>query len=72
MSCRYCRGEVYLIDERSGCYSNKGDFCHGIRVNICEGELGIEAVADTHEPNYQETDIQINYCPMCGEKLREE
>ena len=72
MSCRYCKGEVYLIDHRSGRYSNKGEFTYGIRVDICDGELGIEAVADTHEPNYQEDYIQINYCPMCGEKLRED
>lgn len=72
MACRYCRGEVYLTDSRSGRYSNKGEFTHGIRVDICDGELGIEAVADTYEPNYQEESIEINYCPMCGEKLREE
>lgn len=72
MACKYCRGEVYLIDERSGCLSNKGDFCYGIRVDICAGDLEIEAVADTYEPNYQETCVQINFCPMCGDKLMED
>ena len=36
---------------------------------IEDNELYVTAVPDTYEPGFMEEFVQINYCPMCGEKL---
>ena len=72
MACKYCKDEAFLIDTRRGHFSSKRDFAYGIRVDIVRNELGIEAVADTYEPNYMEEYVKIKFCPMCGEKLVQE
>lgn len=71
MSCEYCKGERPLL-ERINKLSTKGDFYPGIAVDIYENRLCIDAVADTYEPNYLEEDIEIKFCPMCGDSLTEE
>lgn len=53
-----------ILDTRTK-LSNKGDFYPGIEVDIVFNKLSIVAVADVYEPGYVETDININYCPMC-------
>ncbi len=69
MSCDYCNGTKSLI-ERDQAFSTHGDFYVGIGASIEDATLYIESVADVYEPNWTETDVKINYCPMCGSKLR--
>ena len=69
MSCKYCNGEEYLINTRYGRFGSKSVASPGIRIDISQGELSVEAVADTYEPNYQEVYMKINCCPMCGERF---
>ena len=71
MSCEYCRGTRTLIEQRDK-LSRKGDFYPGLEVFIEDDILSVIAVADTYEPGYLEGIININFCPMCGEKLVEE
>ena len=68
MACEFCKNCKPLAecDKR---LSLKGDFHPGIYVDVCEGMLYIEAVPDTYEPGYMEKYIDINYCPMCGQKF---
>lgn len=68
MSCDFCKlvnGE-WMIDQRNK-MSLKGDFYPGIQAYIYGKELNI--VADTYEPNFMEANIEIRFCPMCGQKL---
>ena len=70
MSCEYCQGTKAIISDIDK-LSKKGDFYPGIIISIYEGMLCAEAVADTYEPNYMDTQVRIKYCPMCGENLEE-
>ena len=67
--CEYCKGEKPIF---SNCtkYSSKGDFQPGIEVCVQGGEMSVTASPDTYEPCYEEADFEINFCPMCGERLR--
>lgn len=73
MACKRCNGEKWLHYGQNQ-YSGKTDGKYGINVDVnnINGELWITSVADTYEPNYQELTIKINYCPICGKRLREE
>ena len=68
--CKYCDSDfdLYLLDTMTH-LSYKGDFYPGVRICVDGNMLSIDAVADTHEPNYIEECIPIIYCPMCGRKL---
>ena len=70
MACDYCKGMKCLIT-RSEHLSLKQDAYTGIEVCVDGNELDIDCVADTYEPNFTEIQIPINFCPMCGERLRE-
>lgn len=69
MSCYYCSGKLN-ISERSSTLSRKGNFYPGIDAWIDGEWLIIDSVADTYEPNYTEAHEKINFCPMCGVKLK--
>lgn len=70
--CKYCIGDsVELIDTRTKLSLKTEMTIPGIEVLIDGGELNVTAVADTYEPSYQEESIPINFCPICGCKLRE-
>lgn len=71
MRCEYCSGTEYLM-ERDSKLSRKGNFYPGIDMGIYGDVLFIEGCVDTHEPNYIEQGVTINFCPMCGAKLKEE
>ena len=68
MSCSVCKGEKYLYNSQTK-YSYKGDFMPGVTINVENGKLYIDAIADTYEPNYIEIETDIFYCPVCGEKF---
>lgn len=68
MSCEYCNGSFYIV-EREWQLSHRGDFYPGLDVGVYGNLLTIEGCADTYEPNYIEMCAEINFCPMCGEKL---
>lgn len=67
--CKYCEEGEPLINTRDK-LSTKRDFYPGIEVYIENSELSITAVADAFEPNYQDEDVEITYCPMCGKRLK--
>lgn len=70
--CKYCTGDsVELIDTRTKLSLKTEMTIPGVEVFIDGGELTVYAVADIYEPNYQEESVPINFCPMCGRKLRE-
>ena len=51
-------------------YGNMGHFHPGIIVGVEDDELWVTAAPDTYEPGYMEAEVKINFCPMCGEKLK--
>lgn len=67
--CKYCddNGELVYHEWKDTPKGSKG-----ISVGVVLDGLCIDASADTYEPNYIEEVIKINYCPMCGRKLKEE
>lgn len=67
--CEYCKGEKTLFDNRTK-YSSKGDFMPGTEVYVDCGEMSITASTDTYEPGFEEAYFEINFCPMCVERLR--
>lgn len=70
-NCKYCTGDCEeLIDTRTNLSWKSETKIPGIEVWINAGELNVAAVADTYEPDYQEESVAINFCPMCGRKLR--
>lgn len=72
MSCDFCKmvNNEWIVDQRDK-ISLKGDFYPGIQAFIDGKELVIVAVADTYEPNFMESRIEIHFCPICGQKLSE-
>ncbi len=68
--CDYCAGIKYILDTQTT-MSYKGDFFPGVHILIDDDELCVDAVADVYEPHYIEEKTKINYCPMCGRKLKE-
>lgn len=71
-TCKYCCGVKSILDTQL-IPSRKNEFGYpGIEVMIDGEELCVYAVADTYEPNFQEEFVTINFCPMCGRKLKEE
>ena len=68
MSCEYCKGSKNILNSRTR-ISLKNQVFPGLEAFIDANELSFIAVADTYEPNYQEECVEINFCPMCGEKL---
>lgn len=71
MSCKYCNRTESIVCSRTQ-ISCKGAHLPGIDVFIDDDEMSIIAVSDTYEPSYQEECVNINFCPMCGEKLKKE
>ena len=71
MACKYCNGDQELYS-LSDSLSLKGDFYPGTRVYIDEAVLCIDHSPDVYEPCFDEVEIQINFCPMCGATLRKE
>lgn len=70
--CKYCTGDCEeLIDTRTKLSRKTVLIIPGIEAWIDAGELTVAAVSDTYESNYQEESVPINFCPMCGRKLRE-
>lgn len=70
--CKYCEEDEgeYIINTRTE-LSGKRDFYPGIQINIYEGNLlSVTAISDVYEPNCTEAEARINYCPMCGRKLK--
>lgn len=69
--CRYCRENTPDdLVSRSEEISRKGDFYPGMDVYISGRELCIECTPDTYEPSYMDAYIFIDYCPMCGRRLK--
>lgn len=75
MACKHCTewSNVPIFNNRNKLSYKKGGY-PGIEVEIdpVEATMYIGACPDTYEPGWVEAEIPINYCPMCGEKLREE
>ena len=72
MSCDFCKmvNNEWIVDQRDK-ISLKGNFYPGIPAFIDGKKLVIVAVADTYEPNFMESRIEIHFCPICGQKLSE-
>ena len=75
MACKHCDDwpTVPIFYSRDK-LSLKRDIHPGIQVEIdpYDATMWIGACPDTYEPGWLEAEIPINFCPMCGEKLREE
>lgn len=75
MACKYCEewSGTFLFNNRNR-IGKKSSGYPGIRVEIdrATSTMCIGGSADTYEPSWMECEIDINYCPKCGEKLREE
>ena len=75
MSCKYCAEwpSVDLFNNRDK-LGKKSSGYPGIRVCIypSESAMYVGASADVYEPSWVEAEFLINFCPMCGERLREE
>lgn len=72
--CPYCRGEKYILTTRND-FSKKGEFMPGLEVSIeAVDRLYILAVSDVCDQTDRVVNgfTTINYCPMCGKKLRGE
>lgn len=70
--CKYCTGVIEVILDTRRKFSRKNPLLiPGIEVYVEDGMLTITAVCDTHEHNYQEESIDINFCPMCGKSFME-
>jgi len=70
--CKYCEGEEEEISSRTE-FAKKSDCGYaGFEVYVIpeESVLHIACAPDTHEIVFEEKDVKINYCPMCGRKLR--
>ncbi len=64
MICEYCEGKEKLMHATPD--PDYGDlFRTGIDLEIMSGTL----IADA--PRYDYKEIDIHYCPMCGERLQE-
>lgn len=70
MSCEYCKGEKDLHSLREN-LSYKGDFYPGIHIVVDDWALHITCIPDVYEPGFEEAEVPIKFCPMCGEKLKE-
>ena len=71
MACKYCKEDEPLHDLKPE-LSHKGEFYPGISVTVDGDRLYVTAIADTYEPSFQEVEVGINFCPMCGERLSKE
>lgn len=75
MACEYCvAGMTRMLFNNRDKLSNKRDIYPGIEAEIdsIRSTIWIGACPNTYEPGWVEAEIPINFCPMCGEKLREE
>lgn len=69
--CKYCNSDVLLSDFRG--YSRHHDYKYGVVTYIEDGTLYIEAHPDSVDVGaYVEEEIEINFCPICGSKLKED
>lgn len=75
MACKYCMQwpNEFIFNNRDKRGLNTDGY-PGIQVDIMEGEpkMRIGACPDTYEVGWIEAEFEINFCPMCGEDLREE
>ena len=73
--CKYCN-EWPTAELFNNCtkLSKKRDCYPGINVEIMQKDstLHIGACPDTYEPGWIEAFVDINYCPMCGRKLKDD
>ena len=70
MACEYCTGDKYLIERDKTTMSLKRDTYPGIEICIDGGVLSINYIADAYEANFTEEEIPINFCPVCGDRVR--
>lgn len=71
MDCKICNGEEALMVREKR--SKKKDYGYiGFDISVEDGTLLVAAVPDTYEPAYMDTEIKINYCPICGKRLSRE
>lgn len=61
--CKYCDGELLLA---------KKDFDLGRKLEISIDDGSELCIWIDHNDLYHEEYIPINYCPMCGRKLKGE
>lgn len=79
-SCKFCSNKFELwIDNVTFLFDNidfskkRRDCYCGISAIISDyGTINIRAISETYETWVEDIEIPINYCPMCGRKLREE
>lgn len=74
MTCEYCVvGMTRMLFNNRDRLSYKKDAYPGIEAEIdaINSTIWIGACADTYEPAWVEAEIPINFCPICGEQLRE-
>lgn len=62
MKCKYCRGEEPLIDGE--------DWIIEISERPYKGDVVLDVGFVLSEENQGNILLEINYCPMCGRKLR--
>ena len=67
--CKYCMSYKPIIDTFN---IGKHADMYGIDLVIEDNKLKISAAVDTYEPGYEEAEVKIKYCPICGRKLEKE
>ena len=71
--CEYCdkKNPKYLSERELSKYHEEVYLGIDCGIDFEEGLLMIEACTASgyNEPGYEEKNIKINYCPMCGRKL---
>lgn len=65
--CKYCdiTGDVIYCD-----WKDTENGAKGMSICIYEDKLGIDVSTSGYKLDFLDTEIDINYCPMCGKKLK--
>lgn len=66
MGCKYCNNDVVLLNS----YIFDGVYPASYDVYIKDSQLILSDVYDKYEGI--DSEIKINYCPMCGIRLSDE
>lgn len=67
MVCKYCKKGALLAERKL--YEDHEGFV-GIEVYIEGNTMYVDASSDKYEPNFMECEFEINFCPVCGSKLK--
>ena len=61
-----------MVNSESGCeYCRGGISLNGCSFDVCTIKIRKNRMCTDYSDEFYNTDVKINYCPMCGRKLEE-